>query len=100
MAKAVTPPVRHVTTPLKAYLHSISEIHASGTALPETSYYGSLEQFLNAIGKGLTPRVRCVIGQKFKPVIGSVDGGLFTPDQFLKSSAVEPKDGALPARGA
>ena len=46
---------------LQTYLESLNVIHSSGSAVKETSYYGTLENLLNEIGKVLKPRVRCII---------------------------------------
>jgi hypothetical protein len=48
-------------TPFETYLTNLNEIRSTGAAVPETSYYGALETFLNEIGKTLKPRVRCVL---------------------------------------
>ena len=48
-------------SPVEAYLHALHAIRASGSAVPETSYYGTLETLLNEVGRTLKPRVRCVI---------------------------------------
>lgn len=37
--------------PLETYLKVLSEIRSSGAAVKETSYYGSLANLLNEIGK-------------------------------------------------
>jgi hypothetical protein len=68
---------------LQTYLESLNVIHNSGSAVKETSYYGTLENLLNEVGKALEPRVRCIINIANKGV-GLPDGGLFTPDQFQK----------------
>ena len=57
----------------------------------------ALANLLNAIGKELKPRVKCVIHPQNKGA-GIPDGGFFTADQFQRSG--EPLAGQLPVRGA
>jgi len=83
--------------PLENYLKELYEIRSTGAAVPETSYYGPLAAMFNEVGKTLKPKVKCMISLKNKGA-GLPDGGLFTPDQFQKSSS-EPLPGASPARG-
>jgi hypothetical protein len=84
--------------PLETYLQSLFVIHSSGSAVKETSYYGTLENLLNEVGKTLKPRVRCIINLQNQGA-GLPDGGLNTADQFQKRMNVEPLEGQLPARG-
>jgi hypothetical protein len=83
---------------LQTYLESLNVIHSSGSAVKETSYYGTLESLLNEVGKALKPRVRCVINIANRGA-GLPDGGLFTPDQFQKRAKGELIEGQLPSRG-
>lgn len=85
-------------TPLETYLRSVSEIHASGAGVKETSYYPALSNLLNEAGAKLKPRVRCIINLANRGA-GIPDGGLFTPDQFPKSAALEPLKGQIPSGG-
>lgn len=84
---------------LQTYLESLNIIHSSGSAVRETSYYGTLENLLNEVGKALKPRVRCIINIANKGA-GIPDGGLFTPDQFQRRARGELIEGQLPSRGA
>jgi hypothetical protein len=84
--------------PLEIYLQNLYLIRSSGSAVKETSYYGTLENLLNEVGKTLKPKVRCVINPKNQGG-GLPDGGLYTAEQFQKQSSGEPRDGQLPARG-
>jgi hypothetical protein len=84
---------------LQTYLESLNVIHSSGSAVKETSYYGTLENLLNEVGKALKPKVRCIINIANKGA-GIPDGGLFTPDQFQKRAKGELIVGQLPSRGA
>lgn len=86
--------------PLEIYLRELREIHSSGQAVAETSYYGALENLLNTTGKTLKPKVRCIINIKNRGA-GIPDGGLFTADQLNTKGAdvIDPLPGTLPARG-
>lgn len=76
----------------------MSEIRRTGSAVKETSFYGTLENLLNEIGKSLKPKVRCVINLQNRGA-GLPDGGFFTVNQFQKSSN-ELIKGQMPERGA
>jgi hypothetical protein len=84
---------------VETYIRELPEIRSSGEAVPETSYYGALAALLNEIGKSLKPRVRCIVNLRNRGA-GIPDGGLFTPDQFQRSSKSEPIAGQPPSRGA
>jgi hypothetical protein len=83
---------------LETYLQNLYVIRSSGSAVKETSYYGTLETLLNEVGKTLKPRVRCIINIQNQGA-GLPDGGLYAAEQFQKQSSGEPRDGQLPARG-
>jgi len=83
---------------LKHYLRRMSEIRRTGSAVKETSFYGTLETLFNEVGKTLKPKVRCVINLKTSGA-GIPDGGFFTPNQFQKQLS-EIIKGQLPERGA
>ena len=74
-------------------------VHNSAAAVPETSYYPALSNLFNAVGKGLKPKVHCVMSLK-NAGAGMPDGGLFTADQFQRQADAAPKAGQLPSRGA
>ena len=85
--------------PVETYLNHLGQIHATGGAVAETSYYGALENLLNEIGGNLRPKVRCV--PQLKNVgAGSPDFGLFTASQFQRVKDNEPIPGVAPERGA
>jgi hypothetical protein len=84
--------------PLETYLQDLSDIHSSSSGVKETSYYGTLANLFNEVGKTLKPRVRCIINIANRGV-GLPDGGLFTPDQFQKRAKGELIEGQLPSRG-
>jgi hypothetical protein len=83
---------------LENYLKDIRDIHATGAAVAETSFYPALANLLNEIGNSLKPKVRCVINIANRGA-GLPDGGFFTADQFQKAADSEPKAEQLPARG-
>lgn len=83
---------------LKNYLQRMSEIRRTGSAVKETSFYGTLENLLNEIGKTIKPKVRCVINLQNRGA-GLPDGGFFTPNQFQRNSN-ELVKGQMPERGA
>ena len=83
---------------LETFLKELSEIHSSGAAVKETSYYGPLANLLNDIGKTLKPKVKCIINLQNQGA-GLPDGGLFTQEQFQKAGDLEPMAGQMPARG-
>ena len=85
--------------PLETYLKEMRDIRSTGGGDPETSYYGPLANLFNEIGKGLKPKVRCVISLTNSGA-GTPDGGFYTRQQFQRTSDAEPKQGQLPARGA
>ena len=84
--------------PLETYLQHLVRIKGRGVA--ETSGYGALETYLNEIGKGLKPKVVCVINPKNRGA-GIPDGGLYTLPQLRK---LKVPDGEViptpPERGA
>src|SRR5258706_15847493 len=84
--------------PLETYLQDLYDIHSSGSGVKETSYYGTLANLFNEVGKTLKPRVRCIINIANRGA-GLPDGGLFTPDQFQKRAKGELIEGQLPSRG-
>jgi Type ISP C-terminal specificity domain/N-6 DNA Methylase len=84
--------------PLETYLENLSLIRSSGSAVKETSYYGTLDNLFNEVGKTLKPRVRCIINIKNEGA-GIPDGGFYTAEQFQKRSSAELLEGQLPARG-
>jgi len=83
---------------LEHYLSELHEIRSSQEGTDETSYYTSLNNLLDEIGKELKPKVRCILTLKNRGA-GHPDGGLFTPDQFQKDLD-NPIPGQKPSRGA
>ena len=88
---------------LEQYLTDLGEVRSTRSNAPETSFYSALEGLLTAIGKTLSPKVRCVINLANRGA-GLPDGGLFSADQFrrkdLDSNAKEnPLLSQNPSRG-
>lgn len=81
-----------------AYFKDLRDIHQTGGGVKEESYYGSLENLLNGIGKNLKPQVRCII-QLMNRGAGHPDGGLFTKEQWDHSDEQTPLLGQTPSRG-
>lgn len=88
-----------VMHPFAAYLTQLRDVRLSGGGVAETSYYGGLAALLDEAGKGLRPKVRCIVNLR-NTGAGIPDGGFFTRDQFPRASASEPADGQIPSRGA
>lgn len=82
---------------IEGFFADIHDTHATGVGVKETSYYPYLSNLLNAIGKKLKPRVRCIIHPRSIGA-GLPDGAMITADQ--KSDADDPlAHGLIPARG-
>ena len=82
---------------LRAYLARMAEIRATGAATNETSYYGALENLLNAVGRQLRPRV-IANGQIRNQGAGHPDFGLYGQAQ-CRGGEPAAGFGALPERG-
>jgi len=83
---------------VEKYLKDLGEVYQTGGGQGEGSYYTALENLLNAVGKKLKPRVRCV-GQLKDVGAGKPDFGLFTANQFQRTKDERPIQGQLPERG-
>ena len=84
-----------LTAAVETYLTALRQIRASGGATGERSYYGPLENLLNAVGHTLKPKVLCV-GELADQGAGHPDFGLYAAKQVQKS---QPKEGQVPERG-
>ena len=84
-----------LTTTVETYLTDLHRIRASGGATGERSYYGPLENLLNAVGNTLKPKVICV-GELADQGAGHPDFGLYAAKQVQKG---QPKEGQVPERG-
>jgi hypothetical protein len=71
--------------PIERYLTDMGEVRRTGSNVAETSFYPALEGLLSEVGKGLFPKVRCVIHLANRGA-GLPDGGLFSADQFRRKS--------------
>ena len=83
---------------VEEYFKDLHEIHQTGAGVKEESYYGSLENLFNGIGKSLKPQVRCII-QLMNRGAGHPDGGLFTKEQWDHGNQGAPLLGQAPSRG-
>ncbi len=84
---------------IRQYLRDMHDIHASGAAIPETSYYPALGRLFNAAGAKLQPKVTFI--QHPRNVgAGIPDAGLFTEDQRKRDREQAASGAQLPARGA
>ncbi|RRR70932.1 MAG: DNA methyltransferase, partial [Candidatus Viridilinea halotolerans] len=83
---------------ITTYLRDLRDIHASGSAVKETSYYPALATLLNAVGAALRPRVCCILTLKNSGA-GIPDGGLFTADQIGRHAPSDAFPAPLPSRG-
>ena len=84
-----------LTTAVEGYLTDLQRIRASGGATAERSYYGPLENLLDAVGKTLKPKVFCV-GEPADQGAGHPDFALYAAKQVQKG---QPKQGQTPERG-
>ncbi len=84
-----------LTAAVEDYLTDLHRIRASGGATGERSYYGPLENLLNAVGGTLKPKVACV-GELADQGAGHPDFGLYAAKQLQKG---QPKQGQVPERG-
>ena len=90
---------------IQQYLADVQQIHSSGLAVKETSYYPALEKLFNGVGKTLKPAVFCVINISGGKA-GIPDGGFFTVEEkklLEKDEAPDAKSNFLnsknPQRG-
>ncbi len=82
---------------LRQYLRRMAEVRATGAATNETSYYGPLENLLNALGQQLRPRV-VANGQIRNQGAGHPDFGLYGEAQCRHGDPIGGS-GAVPERG-
>ena len=83
---------------LAAYLQGLRNIHATGEAVEETSYYGQLEKLLNDVGRGLSPAVTCVLTTRNRGA-GVPDGGMFIARQAVAQAGDSVLLARAPERG-
>ena len=83
---------------VEEYFKDLRDIHQTGGGVREESFYGSLANLLNGIGKNLKPQVKCII-QLMNRGAGQPDGGLFTKEQWDHGNEQAPLLGQVPSRG-
>lgn len=86
--------------PVQSYLAALSDIHLTGGAVAETSYYPPLIELLNELGRTLDPKVQCQAHPKNQGA-GIPDMGLYSAEQ-VKAGKRKQATGAgemIPARG-
>ena len=79
---------------VETYLTELRDIGLYEAGVDETSYYGTLGNLFNEIGRTLKPKVRCIINLR-NDGAGFPDGGFFTPDQ----KSTDMIGGQIPSRG-
>ena len=74
---------------IERYLTDMGEVRGTRSNVPETSFYPALERLLTAIGKTLSPNVRCVINLANRGTGFEGKGGtaVFTTPVRVKSKA-------------
>jgi hypothetical protein len=84
---------------LKQYSREMAQIHGSGEASDETSFYPALLTVLNQVGNTLSPAVHCVLTPRNRGS-GIPDGAIFMQRSFRALEAEEdPIGGHAPERG-
>jgi hypothetical protein len=81
---------------LLSYFTALRENRRVGTA--ETSAYPALQALFDEVGKGLKPRVRCVIHPQSQGA-GIPDGGFFTAEQLQEGADADVLTRQVPTRG-
>src|SRR5271157_5955791 len=81
---------------LREYFSRMADIHGTGGATKETSYYSALENLLNHFGGQIKPQVICNGQLRNDAGAGNPDFGLYTKTQVQDK---EPRKGQLPERG-
>jgi hypothetical protein len=74
--------------PLESYLKELRDIRATGAAVAETSFYPALSNLFSEIGKGLKPKVRCVINIA-NAGAGLPDGGIENAPAIIAGAATD-----------
>ncbi len=83
--------------PILDFFTDVRDTHVSGIGVKETSYYPYLANLFNTLGKGLKPKVRCII-HPHSIGAGLPDGALVTPDQKSEENDLLAS-GLIPSRG-
>ncbi len=93
-----------MTGPLKTYLAAMLEARRTGAATDETSYYPALHGLLAELGRGLSPRVSCLLNPRHGDS-GQPDFMLFAAGQLGKGKlkdefpVLPPERGVVEAKG-
>ena len=66
--------------PVQQYLAALNDIHLTGGAVAETSYYPPLIELLNELGRTLDPKVHCQAHPRNQGA-GIPDMGLYGANQ-------------------
>ena len=79
----------------EAYFADLRRVRASGGGTGERSYYPALANLLTAVGRGLKPKVFCVL-EGADQGVGHPDYALYTASQIQRG---QPRAGQVPERG-
>ena len=91
----MTGPSRKQIVAAEAYFADLRRVRASGGGTGERSYYPALANLLTAVGRGLKPKVFCVL-EGADQGVGHPDYALYTASQVQKG---RPREGQVPERG-
>ena len=91
----MTGPDRKQIAAAEAYFADLRRVRASGGGTGERSYYPALANLLTAVGRGLKPKVFCVL-EGADQGVGHPDYALYTASQVQKG---RPREGQVPERG-
>ena len=91
----MTGPDRKLIAAVEEYFADLRRVRASGGGTGERSYYPALANLLTAVGRGLKPKVFCVL-EGADQGAGHPDFALYTAKQVQKG---RPREGQVPERG-
>ena len=91
----MTGPSRKLIAAAEAYFADLRRVRASGGGTGERSYYPALANLLTTVGRGLKPKVFCVL-EGADQGVGHPDYALYTASQVQKG---RPREGQVPERG-
>ena len=91
----MTGPSRKQMAAAEAYFVDLRRVRASGGGTGERSYYPALANLLTAVGRGLKPKVFCVL-EGADQGVGHPDFALYTASQVQKG---RPREAQVPERG-
>jgi hypothetical protein len=84
--------------PVEIYARDVAQLHKSGAAVPETSYYPALKALFDAVGEGLKPKVACIVTPANRGA-GVPDAGFFLLNQRSQEENIDLSAGGNPERG-